>query len=242
MRATIEQRRRMIRNKPFLRAVYHDWYTMVRDALGDTDGPVLEIGSGPGFLDEVVPGLVRSDIVFDRAQHVVLDATALPYAPSTLAGIAAVNVFHHLPDPRRFLREALRCLKPGAHLVLLEPWATPWAALCMRLFHHERYEPKASWESVSPGRPLDEANNALAWIVFGRDRAQCAREFPQLAVRSTRLMMPLRYLLSGGVSRSFGAPLWTYTSVKLFETIVTPLMPLAAMFALVDIERGSEQP
>jgi SAM-dependent methyltransferase len=232
-----EQRRQIVREKPFLRAVYREWYTMVKEALGDARGSVLEIGSGPGFLEELIPDLIRSDIVFDSTLHVAVDAAALPYASSTLAGIAGINVFHHLPHPRGFLDEASRCLKPGGHLVLLEPWATPWSAFCMRMFHNERYEPNAAWECVSPGRPLEEANNALAWIVFQRDRSTFVREFPALGVRRVRPMMPVRYLLSGGISRPFSAPLWTYGGTKLAEGFLQPLMPLLAMFALIDIER-----
>jgi len=50
-------------------------------------------------------------------------------------------------------------------------------------------------------------------------------------------MMPVRYLLSGGISRPFSAPLWTYGGTKLAEGFLQPLMPLLAMFALIDIER-----
>ena len=52
---TTELRRSIIRYKKFLRRIYEEWYTALAGALPEVQGPVLELGSGAGFLREYIP-------------------------------------------------------------------------------------------------------------------------------------------------------------------------------------------
>ena len=89
---------------------------------------------------------------------------------------------------------------------MIEPWVTPWSRFVYTNFHHEPFEPTSpSWE-LDPGRPLSAANGALPWIVFERDRQMFDRQFPTLHIVSLDPLMPLRYLLSGGVSIRSAVP------------------------------------
>lgn len=238
----ITLRRERIERKRILRAVYHDWYRAIGDALPTRGKPVLEIGSGPGFLDTVVPGVVRSDIVYHRIQHAVLDATALPFTDNAFLGVVGVNVFHHLPDPGQFLREVTRCLAVSGRLVLIEPWVNIWSSFWIRLLHTEGFDPRAGWKSVMAGRPLDEANNALAWIVFRRDHATFSDEFSSLRLVSISPMMPLLYLLSGGISRDGEAPVWLHHLARWFERNLPLVSRSCGMFSLVVVERTDPSP
>ncbi len=229
-------RRDLIRSRPFLRRIYEEWYRTIAAALPQGDEPVLELGSGGGFLSEFVPRLVTSDVLELPGVDRVVDAHRLPFGAGELRGIAMVNVFHHLPDVARFLAEAARCVRPGGAMIMLEPWVTPWSTLIYRKLHHEPFEPeRTTWTFESSGA-LSGANGALPWIVFARDRARLERSFPQWSVESIRPTMPLRYLLSGGVSMRSLMPGFTFSGWKWVEEHLLPVR-WTAMFAFITVRR-----
>jgi SAM-dependent methyltransferase len=119
---TTQLRRRIIGEKSFLRRIYQEWYTALAAALPQGRGAILEIGSGAGFLDEYIPGLITSEIFYCPGISAVLDGQQLPFAEGVLRGIVMTDVLHHLPQPRAFLSEAARCVQPGGVLVMIEPW------------------------------------------------------------------------------------------------------------------------
>lgn len=231
-------RRAIIAEKPFLRQVYAEWYAGIAAELPMVPGPVLELGSGAGFLGAVVPGLIATDIFPCPNLDAVADGHGLPVADGSLRAIVMTNVFHHLAQPRRFLAEAARCVRPGGALVMVEPWVTPWSRLIYTRLHHEPFAPElATWEFPSSG-PLSGANGALPWIVFQRDRARLAAEFPAWKLRSVDTMMPFRYLLSGGVSLRALMPGWSFGLWSGVERVLEPWMGRLAMFARVVLVRG----
>jgi hypothetical protein len=99
-----------------------------------------------------------------------------------------------------FFAEAVRCLMPGAAIVMIEPWVTPWSRWIYGSFHHEPFDPAAPSWSMAAGQPLSTANDALPWLIFHRDRRQFDQRFPELEVVAVRPLMPVIYLLSGGLS------------------------------------------
>lgn len=231
-------RRQVLQEKPFLRRIYEEWYRSVAAAVPDGRKPVLEIGSGGGFLRDFVPGLVTSDVVPGPNIDRVLDACELP-SDEPFRAIVMTDVFHHLPDCRRFLSTSAACVPPGGTVVMFEPWITPWSRFVFHSLHHEPMDlHTARWE-FEPGGPLSAANIALPWIVFHRDRQRFEREFPQWQVECIRRTMPFRYLVSGGIAyRSlmpgFSFPLWRFA-----ESLLAPFFNQLAMFALIVLRRTS---
>jgi len=124
---TTEIRRRIILEKPFLRRLYDEWFKGIRDELPAGKGPVIEVGSGAGYLEKFAPHVVKSDTIPCPDIDIVLDGGALPFADASLAALVMVDVFHHLSRPRSFLQEAQRCLSPGGMIIMIEPWVTPWS-------------------------------------------------------------------------------------------------------------------
>jgi len=229
--ATTRLRRDIIRQKAFLRRIYDEWYSAIAASVPEGEGDVLELGSGAGFLDEHIPGLITSEVFPCPGVQLVLDAAHIPFDDGALRGIVMTDVLHHLPEPRRFFAEAARCVRPGGAMAMIEPWVTPWSRLVYRRLHHEPFEPEAAeWEFPATG-PLSGANGALPWIVFVRDRARFEREFPQWKIETIRPFMPLRYLLSGGVSTRGLMPGWTFPAWRLLEDLLQPWMDWGAMFA-----------
>jgi SAM-dependent methyltransferase len=196
---------------------------------------VLELGAGAGFLAEYIPGLVTSEVFFCRGVSVVADGQQMPFATASLRAIVFTDVLHHLPDVRLFFREAARCLRPGGRVIMIEPWVSAWSSFIYPRLHHERYDPSApTWEFPSSG-PLSGSNQALPWIIFSRDRELFAREFPEWDVCQVLPQMPLRYLVSGGLTTRNLAPAWSYGFWKWLEGGFGS----SGMFAGIVLERAS---
>lgn len=108
-------------------------------AISGAPGPkVLNVGSGPFFEREK---LDTTDVEFtlcdidERAIEVArqlhgdkikrTDVTRvgepLPYDDDTFDLVISMDVIEHLPDPRPWLRQNIRVLKPGGHLFLTTP-------------------------------------------------------------------------------------------------------------------------
>lgn len=208
---TTQVRREIVRSNGFIFKIYQEWYVMLARSLPNIDGAVLELGSGPGFLDEIIPGLVTSEIIFNPWVNAILNGERLPLARHSLRAIVMTDVLHHIPHPRWFFSEATRCIKPGGVIAMIEPWNTAWSRLIYTRFHHEPFRPEATeWEFPSSG-PLSGANGANPWIFFQRDRNVFETEFPEWQIESIYPMIPIRYLLSGGVSRRNLVPVWSYS-------------------------------
>ena len=236
---TTSLRRRIIREKPFLQRLYLEWYRTIASALPAGEGSVLELGSGAGFLGDIVPDLVTSDVFPCPDIHIVLDGLALPFADSALRAIVMTDVMHHLPEPRQFFAEASRCVRPGGVMVMIEPWVTWWSRLVYTHFHHEPFLPEAGWEVPRHG-PLSGANGALPWIIFVRDREQFEQEFPEWHLQRVNPIMPFRYLMSGGVSLRSLMPGWTFEIWRGLEKALRPWMDGLAMFAHIVLLRTRE--
>ncbi len=234
---TTHLRRRIIQEKNFLHRVYDEWYKSLINSISEGNGTVVEIGSGAGFLKNFLPGVITSEYFYLYDIDCVLDAGFLPFADGSIKAIVMTDVFHHLPKPRLFLAEAARCLCPGGVVVMVEPWVTSWSDFVYSKFHHEPFQPDAQqWEFESEG-PLSGANGALPWIVFHRDRKQFESEFPQLHIRSIEPMMPLLYLLSGGVSLISLQPGWTFRIWRFLESLLARWMDHCAMFSKIVLEK-----
>lgn len=229
---TTSLRRQIIQSKPFLRRIYDDWYRWIADQIPDGEGGVLELGSGAGYFDQIVPAAITSEIFQVPGVRCVLDGQQMPFGDGALKAIVMSDVLHHLPQVRKFFAEAVRTLRPGGVVAMVEPWNTPWSRLVYQNLHHEPFRPDAeAWEFPSTG-PLSGANGALPWICFVRDRGRFEREFPQLAIERVQPIMPLRYLLSGGVSMRSLMPGFATRPVALLEK----LWP-GAMFARILLRR-----
>lgn len=235
---TTHLRKQLIIAKPFLRLIYEEWYRFLIGELPPGEEPVLEIGSGPGFLKELIPDLISSELFACPGVDLVLDGHHLPFSEASLRAIVLTDVFHHLRSPRRVFEEAGRCVKRGGVLVMIEPWVTPWSRIIYRYLHHESFDPDTpSWE-LPPGGPLSTANGALPWIIFQRDRERFELEYPEWKIRLIEPFMPFRYLLSGGVSLRSLMPGWSFRFWRQVEDLLNPLNATWGMFAHIALVRN----
>jgi SAM-dependent methyltransferase len=233
--------RQIICKKKFLRRIYVDFYQELMDTAGySADKTILELGSGGGFLKELFPAIITSDVLQLPSVDKVFSATSMPFNEQSLDAIVMIDVLHHIPDVRAFFREATRCLKPGGKVVMIEPANTCWGRFIYTHFHHEAFDPGTGWEFQSQG-PLSTANGALPWIVFCRDRRLFESEFPTLKISGVRFHTPFRYLLSGGLTLRQLVPTWFYPVFKGLEFCLAPLGRLLGMFQTIILEKADEK-
>jgi SAM-dependent methyltransferase len=235
---TTDSRRRIIQEKRLLHDIYRDWYAAIASAMPTGPEPVLELGSGAGFMRTYIDRLITSDILRVSQLDLVLDACHIPLTDRSLKAIAMTNVLHHVADVESFFREAARVVRPGGALVMIEPWVTPWSRVIYGALHHEPFHPHAADWKISGRGPLSAANGALPWILFERDRARFEREFPAWRVASIDPGMPLRYLFSGGFTWPGIMPSWTSGTWRLVENGLGPLARRFGMFARIVVSRS----
>ena len=234
---TVHLRRRIIGEKKFLREIYEEWYARIAASLPEGEGEVVEIGSGAGFLRERLPGLITSDVLEYPGVDMTFDAAEMPFADGQLRAVVMTNVLHHLPDVRRFFREASRCVREGGRVSMIEPWVTPWSSFVYTRLHHEPFDAKAAGWTFPAAGPLSGANGALPWLLFERDREQFAREFPEWRVRSVELLMPFRYVASGGFATRDLMPGWTYGLWRGLDRLFSPWLKTWATMAHITLDK-----
>ena len=231
-------RREIVKKKPFLNRIYEEWYATLAEELLKSQRPdsgaIVEIGSGPGFLEESVPDIVKTEIFHLTNVDAVVDATAMPFSSNSLSAIVMTDVFHHIPKVEDFLVEADRCIEPGGRLVMIEPWKTGWSELIYNNLHHEPFEPDSGWE-LDASRPLSDANGALPWIVFRRDAARFEGLLPNWKLEKIQPFMPLAYLLSGGLSMRSLMPGFMYDPIRKVEEALN--QDRWAMFAFIVVRK-----
>lgn len=239
---TTELRRRIIKEKAFLRKIYEEWYADLIAAIPEPEtcpGLVLELGSGGGFLKELLPECITSEVFPCAGVDMALDGRKLPFADGSLRGIVMVDVFHHIPNVSEFLSEAERTLAPGGVVAMWEPWNTPWSRFIYQHLHHEPFAPDAeNWEFPEAG-PLSGANGALPWMVFERDNERFAQNFPNMTLKAPQLDYPVSYLLSGGVSMRSLMPGSMFPIVRVLERSLSLLRKQSAMFVFIILHRNS---
>lgn len=235
-RATLAHRD-IILQKPFLKRLYNDWYQEFIQTCGSVGkGIYLEIGSGGGFLNEVFPDVVTSDILDLPVVDKVFSAEKMPYNENEVGCIMMLNVFHHIPKPYLFLQEAERTLVKGGKIVMIEPANSALGRFIYKRFHHEPFVETGGRE-IEAGNPLSNSNQALPYIYFERDLELFAKDFPQLKINKITYHTPFMYVLSGGVSRSAMLPYFMYQVAKGIEWLCKPFSKQLGLFCTIEIER-----
>lgn len=222
-----------------LRRVYAEWHDLLVARLSPVRGPTVELGSGIGRFKARFPAAVATDVQPTPFADAVVDAGSLPYGAGELANLVLIDVFHHLPDPARFLDEARRTLAAGGRVLMLEPYCSMASAWAYRRFHHERTDLAAGAlepDELSRSDPLD-GNQARATLVFYRHRDQYGSRWPELPIVEERRFALLAYPLSGGFTGPRLLPARLYGPARRLERALAPLTPWLAFRCLLVLER-----
>ncbi|RKX33925.1 MAG: hypothetical protein DRP71_08795 [Verrucomicrobia bacterium] len=187
-----------------VRAVYR---AIFEAAMGfSTSGRVLEIGSGAGFLKEVYPEVVTSDIALTPYVEREVSAYEIEKSIERWGTIIAMDVLHHLREPLRFFESASASLTEGGRLILIEPAGTVMGRAFYRLFHQEPCRPdrlRDPYRFEADDEEGNFANMGMGWALFHRDREEINRRLAamRLKVVAIRYRDVLAYPATGGLSR-----------------------------------------
>ncbi len=229
--------RNKIKNKGFLKKIYLDFYDLFKKS-DFIEGDVVEIGSGGGFIKDVVPSIITSDVISGSGIDYVFFADKMPFKKNSISGFVMLDVLHHIKDPEKAFIEMNRCLKKGGKIIMIEPYISLWGTFIYRHFHSERrgFSLKRSWRINGKGR-MSDANPATAWIIFVRDKKLFERKFPNLKIIRVEPHTPFSYLISGGLSIMQLLPTFLYELVRFIERQLSFLNPYIGMFVTVEVEK-----
>jgi len=229
--------RDIILSKPFLKKLYEAWYEVfIKRARAIKGGKYLEIGSGGGFLKELFPEVITSDILPLPNVDLVFSAEEMPFKNEELSAIMMLNVFHHIPNPHLFLKEAERTLVKGGRIIMIEPANSFLGRLIYKNFHHEPFDETGGRE-IRAGNPLSHSNQALPYIYFERDKELFASLYPQLEIKNVKYHSPFSYVISGGVSRSNMLPTFMFPVIIGFEKLLSPISRAIGLFCTIEITK-----
>lgn len=218
-----------IQKKRLLRSAFKSFYCDMADNCDrflSSSGVEIELGSGVGFFKKIRPEVITSDIRAIPAIDRVLDAQHMDLPDNSVRCIYAINVFHHLPNPEGFFSELNRVLNSGGGCVLIEPHNGTASRLLHRHLHKdERFDPTAlTWQTTNIRGPLSGANQALAHIVFKRDKQLFDEKYGQMleVVSTTYCINSLRYFFSGGLNFRQLLPSFFEPLLRVLEILGRP--------------------
>lgn len=224
---------KIIQQKKFFKNLYRDFYYEFKKFSNNLpSGKKLELGSGAGFIKEIIPDVITSDIIRLPMCDKVVNAEKIPFKNNSISVIYLLNTFHHIKHPKKALMEFNRVLKTNGKIIMIEPYNSWWGRFIYKNFHYEGFDENATWNVKGTG-PLSDANNALAWIIFERDRKKYQRLFPKLTITYFRPHTPIRYLISGGLKKSQFAPTSSYRLFKKIEELLSAFNWKIGMFTTI---------
>lgn len=222
----------IMKNKKCLNDIYTEIYKLMMDLRKKyltSDGKVLEIGSGGGFLKDLYPEVVTSDVKDINNVDMVINAENLPFEDNSLDSILAVHVIHHIPDIELFLQEANRVLKVGGGIVCVEPYWGPFGRFVYKNLHPEPFDMNAKEWNLDGDNPMTSSNQAMSYLLLKRDRELFEKKFPNFKLVYNKQFGFIRYMMTGGIWLNKKLPDFMFTVLKYFEKLISPLMPLLAI-------------
>jgi len=241
----LKRHREIWQRKKILRVIYTDWYKQILKDLTGSKNKTVELGAGGGNFKEFKPGVLASDIEYCQWLDTCFDAHFIPFKDNAAGNIVMIDVLHHLADPVRFFREASRVLAKGGRIVLIEPFPTLFSLFIYKRFHPEPFIMDTEYFSKNSNRlgsptPKNpwEANQAVAYLLFFKNRKQFLRKFAsEFKIIKRKRMSCLLYPASGGFGNKALIPGLLIPLFKFLEVLLVPFRWLLAFRCYIVIEK-----
>lgn len=220
----LERSRQKWECSPALRLLYGDLYREVSNWC--RPGETLEIGSGIGVAKELLPDVVTSDVVKTPYVDCEMSAYAIRARKSgPWANVFALDVFHHLTQPLRFLESAAAALQPAGRIILVEPAATQLGLKFYGRFHSEPMTleaVRAPFEFEANDGNGEFANMAMGEGLFRVHRAAVEARLSDsgLFIEHVYYRDLLAYPLTGGYSNPQFLPSWMVGGILRLEKLL----------------------
>jgi SAM-dependent methyltransferase len=221
----IDQKTRgAIKKKELLRLIYKDYYKKISDHIYlDQNFKILEIGSGPGNVKEIINNCITSDQFIDSNIDQVQNIYNLSFKDSSISNIIMLDVFHHLEFPALALKEIHRVLIKNGRIIMVEPGMGIIPKFIFKIFHSEPLglEMKIDWKKIPNFIPnLDSyfAAQSIPWRAFYNKELNLENKFTKVEVEP---FSDFAYLASGGYSYPSFYPMFLYKVVKKIDEFLT---------------------
>jgi SAM-dependent methyltransferase len=224
--------------KPILQAIYGEWYREIITWLAP--GVTVELGGGSGNFKGHAPQVISTDIVYLPWLNVVLDGQAIPFKTASVGNLVLVDVLHHVEQVAKFFDEAIRVLKPGGRIIIVDPYISWLSWPIYAWLHPEPVDLKChpfELRSADPNRKPFDANQAVATVLFGKSFGRFRERFPKLQRVFQRRHAFIAYPLSGGFEHPSFLPMSIAGLVQAAERFLTPLGPWLAFRIFVVLEQ-----
>lgn len=217
------KKQKIIHSKKFLKIFYEKNYLFVKkysDKLSKKKIKFIELGAGPSFIEKYIPNFIKTDLVKSKNINLIVNATKLPFKKNSIDIFFLNFVMHHINDIKKLFEEMNYCLKKNGFIILIEPNKSIWATFVWKYLHHEGYDVKAGWKNdfANP----DEANSAIPWIVFERDKKKFNKLFKNLKIIKKEYFSFLDYILTGGTGKLQLAPNFIINIFQYIEILLKP--------------------
>ena len=190
------------RKKPVLREIYKSFHRQIAQHISNEPGAyTVELGSGIGNIQEVIPHCLRTDLFPNPWIDQVENAYQLSFSDNTVDNLILFDVFHHLRYPGTALKEFHRVLTPHGRLIIFDPCMSVLGYVVFGLFHHEElglgneiqmFAPK-EWSSHEDGYYAAQGNASR--IFSGKKYISFLQEW---TIITKQKMSGISYVASGG--------------------------------------------
>lgn len=239
--ARIQNHERIFYQKPLLNFAFSkiqtEIFSHIPDAMKNC-GVIVELGAGATPIKRQFTQVVSSDVVLGEGIDLKLDAQEMIFDDDSVDVLICQNSFHHFSNPQKFFEETQRVLKREGRLIMLEPYHGFLASfLYKRLFATEDFDINGGWNKET-NDAMEDANQALSYIVFVRDRELFLEKNKNLKIVD---IYPsgthLTYLVSGGLNFRQVLPNWMNRLVMLLEKKIQFLNKIIAIHHFIVIKK-----
>lgn len=193
-----------------------------------------------GYIKEVIPDCIRTDLFPNPWIDQVENAYALSFTDQTVSDLILLDVFHHLRYPGTALNEFFRVLQPGGRVIIFDPAISALGMIVYGLLHPEpvAFFRPVEWLAPAGWSPPEvdyyAAQGNATRIFYGKEFASNLNNWKQ---KGLIRFSAISYVASGGYSVLQLYPRSILPFIKSVEAICDRVPFLFATRLLVVLEK-----
>jgi SAM-dependent methyltransferase len=214
----------VFKKKNIIKLIYNNYYLLIKNnLLKNNKYPILEIGSGGGYIKKLIPKCITSELFKNRGIDRIENIYKIEFENNSLSNIILIDVFHHLEFPLIALNEIKRVLIKRGRLIMIEPAMGLIPRIIYKIFH---YEPNGFDIKINRHERLSSkfkikkyfSSQSYAWRIFFLNEINIGKNFKKIKIVP---FSDFAFLLSGGHSyRSFYPEIF-YPFIKYIDKILS---------------------